>query len=207
MQDSLWSLPSFPASVLQVETWTCTVASGSCEVPPALNNCFLKNVSVSESLRNSYSPSDCSMRCFDFKNLPVTSAWCLTACGTTWVSLRGGGEEGKGVERGGKLAGEVVWDEQNRAVCVFGTDRFLWMCVCVFSCGRATLVPQTPSRDPLQPENNGSFNSLHSAHSYTTHTLMHNTHTLIHNTHTHTQHTHTRAHTHLIITSACGFWG
>lgn len=33
------------------------------------------------------------------------------------------------------------------------------MCASVFSCGRATLVPQTPPRDPLQPGNNGCFNS------------------------------------------------
>ena len=108
-------------------------------------------------------------------------------------------EKGKGVERGVKLAGEVVWvffslsrTEQSR-VCV--QDRLglvcvcVCVCVCVFSCGRATLVPQTPSRDSLQPENNGSFNRLHSAHTHT------HTHTLTHS-HTHTyKHSHTFIHT------------
>ena len=100
-------------------------------------------------------------------------------------------EKGKGVERGVKLAGEAVWGffflwaEQNRAVCVFGTDRVLWMSVrvCVFSCGRATLVPQTRSRDPLQPENNGFFNSPRCTH-----------------THTYT-HTHTRSKSDLVLSN------
>lgn len=110
-------------------------------IPPGLEKSppsILRTDSVSAAI---------SMRQLDVDSCLLQ--WRLTARTSTCVSL--GWEWGRGGREGGRGRAE------QRRVCV-QTDCVLWMCV--FSWGRATLVPPTPPRDPLQLGNNGGFNAL-----------------------------------------------